>query len=100
MNEINFLWTRSFWAALAATLTGLAQAGDANFLIPVATVLAMLGIIDSAPEFVAAWTPFFSSIGPLITAMLGVWAYLERIFGKKKVVLGRANPYPPHGGQP
>jgi hypothetical protein len=98
--EIYFLETRSFWAALLAGLTGLAQTQNANFLIPLATVLELFGLIPNADEFVSTLMPFFEAIGPMITAIFGIWAYLERIFGKKKVVFHRVNAYPPHGGQP
>lgn len=89
--QINFLNTRSFYAAFMAALTGLAQMTDANFLIPLANLLQMFGLIDSADEFIAALTPLFTAIGPVITALLGIWAYVERLMGKKKVVMGRAS---------
>lgn len=80
--EINFLKTRSFWATLLAIMSAMNQAtGDQIYgvLDVLGGVLLSLGWIDDPVALSQAF-------GPLLVAILGTWAYLERIFGKKDVV--------------
>lgn len=88
MKQINFLKTRSFWATVGAVATGLEQAGGGDPAFPgilsaVGTLLQVTGLIPDAADFT-------TSVGPLVTAGLGLWAYYERLTGVKKVVMGKA----------
>lgn len=89
MKEINILTTRSFWATAASIATAVEQAGSdggANYtgiLTAAGTLLEAAGAVPSGAEFAGTF-------GPLVTASLGLWAYVERIRGTKTVVLGRA----------
>lgn len=82
MDTINIFKTRSFWATAAAVVSGVEQSGDGftGILGAAAGVAQAVGIIPDAGEAV-------STIGPAVTALLGCWAYAERLRGKKKVVM-------------
>lgn len=82
MQQINFLKTRSFWMMVGAVITSFTG-------IPT-EVLATVGggLADGAgqsPQVVAE-----GIINQALPAVLAGGAWLERIFGKKNVVFGKA----------
>ena len=89
MQQINFLQTRSFWAAAAALVTGLEQTVTAEGGVDIG-VLAAVGALLEAAGLIQDSASFVSAVGQLITAAFGLWAYFERLKGKKQVVAGRA----------
>lgn len=84
--KINILKTRSFWATMGMAASAVAQmppeGGDMSALAgAISGILEVTGVV---PDGAAA----AQAIGPLLTAGLGAWAYVERLRGKRKVVLG------------
>jgi len=85
MRDLSIFKARSFYATAAAILTGLEQSIDISaatdipgLLSAVAVILGFIGIDGEA---------FITVAGPIITAVLGLWAYIERLNGTRHLVL-------------
>jgi len=81
MLDMSIFKARSFYATAAAILTGLEQTINVSaatdipgLLGAVAMILGFIGIDGEA---------FITVAGPIITAVLGLWAYIERLNGTR-----------------